>query len=147
MSTGWLEEKLLSPHPQLHCRPLASLLSVPSNFAKVTMTAFRKARKRNNADVIAAQCSRVLLDLRRDTGETQAQVAKRLRMTESMISRLESGTHVPSLKTLCRIADAFDRELEIAFHEHEHTHADGTRHSHPHHHLDPDHRHTHGGKK
>ncbi len=113
----------------------------------MTMTALRKARKHNNADVIAAQCSRVLLGLRKHTGETQAQVAKRLRMTESMISRLESGTHVPSLKTLCRIADAFDRELEIAFHEHEHTHADGTRHSHPHHHLDPDHRHIHGDKK
>jgi transcriptional regulator with XRE-family HTH domain len=28
-------------------------------------------------------------------------------MTESMISRLERGDHVPSLKTLCRIADAF----------------------------------------
>ena len=111
------------------------------------MMAVGKACKRNNADVIAAQCSRVLLGLRNHTGETQAQVAKRLRMTESMISRLESGTHVPSLKTLCRIADAFDRGLEIAFHEHEHTHADGTRHSHPHHHLDPDHRHTHRDRK
>lgn len=111
------------------------------------MTALSKSRRRNNAHAIAGQCSRVLLGLRKHTGETQAQVAKRLRMTESMISRLESGTHVPSLKTLCRMADAFDRELEIAFHEHEHIHADGTRHSHPHHHLDPDHRHVHGDEK
>ena len=42
---------------------------------------------------------------------TQKQLATRLRMTESMISRLERGDHVPSLKTLCRIADAFDRHL------------------------------------
>ena len=64
-------------------------------------------------------------------------------MTESMISRLERGDHVPSLKTLSRIAEAYGRRLEIVFHEHEHEHADGTRHTHPHHHDDPDHRHTH----
>ena len=68
-------------------------------------------------------------------------------MTESMISRLERGDHVPSLKTLCRIADAFGRRLEIVFHEHEHVHADGTRHTHPHSHYDPDHQHDHGGDK
>jgi transcriptional regulator with XRE-family HTH domain len=67
-------------------------------------------------------------------------------MTESMISRLERGDHTPSLRTLCRIADAFDRRLEIVFHEHEHTHADGTRHSHPHGHIDPGHRHPHEGE-
>ena len=70
-----------------------------------------------------------------------------VKLAKSMISRLESGDHVPSVKTLCRIADAFGRRLEIAFHEHEHEHADGTRHSHPHSHLDPDHRHRHGAKK
>jgi DNA-binding XRE family transcriptional regulator len=58
-------------------------------------------------------------------------------MTESMISRLEHGDHVPSLKTLCRIAGAFGRHLEIVFHEHEHVHAEGTRHVHPHSHYDP----------
>jgi transcriptional regulator with XRE-family HTH domain len=101
----------------------------------------------NNAKSIAAECARTLLQLRSDSGETQQQLAKRLRMTESMISRLESGAHVPNLRTLCRIADVFGRQLEIVFHEHEHSHADGTRHSHPHHHLDPDHRHTHKRKK
>jgi len=98
----------------------------------------------NDSIVIAAQCARRLLELRAHTGETQKQLANRLRMTESMISRLESGDHVPSLRTLCRIADAFGRRLEIVFHEHEHEHADGTRHSHPHSHSDPDHQHHHG---
>ncbi|MBS0275632.1 MAG: helix-turn-helix transcriptional regulator [Proteobacteria bacterium] len=107
------------------------------------MPATRLSRRRNNAQSLAAQCARTLLDLRAHHGKTQLELAKRLRMTESMISRLESGKHVPSLRTLCRIADAFGRELKIVFHEHEHVHADGTRHSHPHHHLDPDHRHAH----
>lgn len=103
----------------------------------------RRSPRRNNAQALAAQCAKTLLDLRSHQGKTQSELAKKLRMTESMISRLESGKHVPNLRTLCRIADAFGRELEIVFHEHEHVHADGTRHSHPHHHLDPDHRHKH----
>jgi transcriptional regulator with XRE-family HTH domain len=101
----------------------------------------------NDARVLAEQCALRLLELRANATETQKQLAKRLKMTESMISRLESGDHVPSVKTLCRIADAFGRRLEIVFHEHEHEHADGTRHSHPHSHFDPDHRHKHGGKE
>ena len=98
----------------------------------------------NDSAAIAAQCARKLLELRASTGQTQRALAQRLNMTESMISRLERGDHVPSLKTLCRIADVFGLRLEIVFHKHEHMHVDGTRHSHPHGHLDPDHRHPHG---
>ena len=101
----------------------------------------------NDSIAIAAQCAQRLLELRVHTGETQKQLATRLRMTESMISRLERGDHVPSLRTLCRIADAFGRRLEIVFHEHEHEHADGTRHSHSHNHFDPDHQHDHGDER
>ncbi len=104
-----------------------------------------QTRSANDNSVIAAGCARKLAELRRDAGETQRQLALRLGMTESMISRLERGDHVPSLKTLARIADAFGRRLEIVFHQHEHVHADGTRHSHPHSHDDPDHRHSHRG--
>lgn len=69
----------------------------------------------NDSARLAADCAHQLLRLRADTGETQKQLATRLRMTESMISRLERGDHVPSLKTLCRIADAFARRLNIVF--------------------------------
>ena len=104
-------------------------------------------RRFNDSAALAAHCARQLLELRGHTGETQKQLAGRLEMTESMISRLERGDHVPSLKTLCRIADAFGRQLEIVFHEHEHRHADGTRHVHAHLHHDPDHRHDHGDEE
>ena len=106
-----------------------------------------RRRRSNDSAALAAECARKLLELRTHTGETQKRLATRLRMTESMISRLERGDHVPSLKTLCRIADAFGRRLEIAFHEHEHVHADGTRHVHPHGHHDPEHQHDHGDEK
>lgn len=94
---------------------------------------------------LAVHCANQLMELRSKHGETQKVLAKRLGMTESMISRLERGDHVPSLKTLCRIADAFGGKIEIIFHSHEHTHADGTRHSHPHVHdgSDPLHNHLH----
>jgi transcriptional regulator with XRE-family HTH domain len=98
----------------------------------------------NDSSAVARQCARKLFELRGQTGQTQKALAARLGMTESMISRLERGDHVPSLKTLCRIAEAFGRQLEIVFHAHEHVHADGTRHTHPHGHSDPDHRHEHG---
>lgn len=98
----------------------------------------------NDSAVLAAQCARRLLELRQHTGETQKKFAARVHMTESMVSRLERGDHVPSLATLCRIADGFERRLEIVFHEHEHTHDDGTRHTHPHDHADQGHRHEHG---
>jgi transcriptional regulator with XRE-family HTH domain len=97
-----------------------------------------------DSGAIAAQCARQLAVFRTETGETQKQLAVRLRMTESMISRLERGDHLPSLTTLCRIASAFGRRLEIVFHEHEHEHADGTRHTHPHRHDDGAHQHDHG---
>jgi transcriptional regulator with XRE-family HTH domain len=107
----------------------------------------KSRRRTNDSAVLAGQCARKLLELRQDTGETQKHLAARLRMTESMISRLERGDHVPSLKTLCRIADAFGRHLKIVFHEHEHLHADGTRHAHPHSHEDPEHQHDHGDEE
>jgi len=90
----------------------------------------KSGRRTNDSAVLAAQCARKLLELRQDTGETQRHLAARLRMTESMISRLERGDHVPSLKTLCRIADAFGRHLKIVFHARERLHGDGTRHDH-----------------
>jgi transcriptional regulator with XRE-family HTH domain len=91
-----------------------------------------------------ARVARQLAQLRAARGETQKQLAQRLGMTDSMISRLESGSHSPTLATLCRIAEGFGRRLEIAFHEHAHEHADGTRHSHVHGHADDAHRHEHG---
>lgn len=95
------------------------------------------------ASQAADQVGRLLADLRAAKGETQKQLAKRLGMTVSMISRLESGSHLPSITTLCRIAAGYGRRLEIVFHEHEHVHVDGTVHKHVHAHDDGAHRHDH----
>jgi transcriptional regulator with XRE-family HTH domain len=109
---------------------------------------FASLRKPPNAiDHVAKLFAHQLAELRAQRGETQKQLATRLGMTESMVSRLESGDHLPSIATLCRIANGFERRLEIAFHEHEHEHehehADGIRHKHVHGHDDFDHMHDH----
>jgi transcriptional regulator with XRE-family HTH domain len=94
---------------------------------------------------LAMRFAQQLAALRAQRGETQKQLAVRLGMTESMISRFETGAHLPSLTTLARIASAFDRRLEIMFHEHEHTRADGVRHTHAHAYDEFDHAHPHDG--
>jgi transcriptional regulator with XRE-family HTH domain len=97
--------------------------------------------------MLACQCAQKLLALRAATGETQRQAAARLHMTESMISRLERGDHVPSLTTLQRVAQAYGCRLEVVFRGDEHRHADGAVHSHPHDHEHTDHRHEHGAEE
>ena len=74
----------------------------------------------NDSAAIAGRCAARLFELREQSSETQKQLAARLQMTESMISRLERGDHVPSLTTLQRIAQAYGCRLEIVFHAHEH---------------------------
>ena len=50
-------------------------------------------------------------------GLTQAQLAKKIGTTQSVIARLESGTdkRTPSLELLARIASACDAELQLGF--------------------------------
>jgi len=95
--------------------------------------------------MLACQCAQKLVALRAGTGETQRQAAARLQMTESMVSRLERGDHVPSLTTLQRIAQAYGCRLEIVFHMH--AHADDTIDAHPHDRDDPDHQHGRGAEQ
>jgi HTH-type transcriptional regulator / antitoxin HipB len=90
-------------------------LRIFANITCMARSASARARRANDSARLAAHCAHQLLRLRADTGETQKQLAARLQMTESMISRLERGDHLPSLKTLCRIADAFALRVSIVF--------------------------------
>ena len=49
-----------------------------------------------------------LKDLRRAQNLTQAQVAERSGLPQSHISRLEAGQHSPSLRTVEKLAHAFN---------------------------------------
>lgn len=71
---------------------------------------YEEARR---AYVLAQQ----LREIRVARGLSQADLAKKLRTTQSAISRLEMGDMPPSLRTLTRIGDALGLELVIAYRE------------------------------
>jgi ribosome-binding protein aMBF1 (putative translation factor) len=52
---------------------------------------------------------------RADAGLSQAQLARRMRTTQSTIARLESGRGQPSTRTLGRLAKATGHRLKISF--------------------------------
>ena len=52
------------------------------------------------------ELARSLIGLRIERGLTQQDVAQKMNTTQSVISRLESGSANPSLATLKRLADA-----------------------------------------
>lgn len=53
--------------------------------------------------------------LREARGITQAEMAARMRTTQSAIARLESGGTYPTLSTLERVSDALGAELVVEF--------------------------------
>ena len=61
------------------------------------------------------ELARLLIEARTGAGLTQAQLAKRMKTTQSVVARLESGRVHPSTKTLERIARATGTRLRISF--------------------------------
>lgn len=53
-------------------------------------------------------------DRRTELGISQAELARRARMTQSQVSKLELGGTVPTLPLLARLAEALDASLNIA---------------------------------
>jgi predicted transcriptional regulator len=56
---------------------------------------------------------RALLEARAKAGLTQAEVAKRMGTTQSVVARIESGRAAPNLKTLDRYARAVGRRIAV----------------------------------
>ena len=73
-----------------------------------------KARMLANSKVKAAydalgpefELARELIAARARAGLTQAEVARRMKTTQSAVARMESGRRVPSLNSLSRYAEA-----------------------------------------
>lgn len=55
----------------------------------------------------------ILLDARKESGITQAELAKRINATRSYISRMENGAITPSVGTFYRIMNALGLKIEI----------------------------------
>jgi ribosome-binding protein aMBF1 (putative translation factor) len=56
-----------------------------------------------------------IIKARASAGLTQEQLAKRMKTTQGAIARLESGTTLPSTRTLKRLAEATGHRLRIRF--------------------------------
>ena len=61
------------------------------------------------------ELARCLIETRARAGLTQAELAKRMKTTQSVVARLESGRVYPSTKTLERLARATGTRLRIVF--------------------------------
>ncbi len=72
--------------------------------------------KRNEFDeeAYAFYTGQLLLDARKDAHLTQAELAERLGVQKSYISRIENGSTVPSVATFYRILNALGLTVQIA---------------------------------
>ena len=61
------------------------------------------------------ELSRSLIDARTRARLTQSELAARMKTTQSVVARLESGRAHPSTKTLERVAKATGSRLRISF--------------------------------
>ncbi len=66
-----------------------------------------------------------LIRLRLAKGLTQEQLAKLLNTKQESIARLESGSSLPSLSTVRKVANALDAEVEINLRPRQHSVKDG----------------------
>ena len=66
-----------------------------------------------SAQRIARRVLESLIAARRKAGLTQSTVARRMGVPQPVVSRLELGSHSPTLTTLARYADAIGVRLEV----------------------------------
>lgn len=63
----------------------------------------------------AESLARLIIHKRTELGLTQADLAERMGTTASVVSRLESGQHSVTMKTLRRVAIALQSQLVVGF--------------------------------
>ena len=73
---------------------------------------YRKAYDELSEEFAIAQA---MVEARKRAGLTQTEMAKRIKTTQSVIARLESGSSLPSGRTLQRYARATGSRLEVRF--------------------------------
>lgn len=67
-----------------------------------------------NEELVRLRLSNQIKKIRLEKHLTQKDVAGKAQMPQSVIARIESGTHSFSLGTLNRIAKVFNKEVELA---------------------------------
>lgn len=70
-------------------------------------------RKAFSEEMSRLRLAHELRTIRQSRKMTQAQVAERAQMPQSVIARIESGTHSFSITTLHKIARVFDKQVGL----------------------------------
>lgn len=70
-------------------------------------------RAKFDEEAYAFYTSQILLDARKEAKITQSELAKRIHVTKSYISRIEKGLIIPSVATFYRIMNALGMRIEI----------------------------------
>lgn len=73
---------------------------------------FKKNWEKSKAEY---QLSQKIIELRIEKKISQVELAKKAKTTQAIISRIESSSANPSFKTLKRIGEAFNCDLDIGF--------------------------------
>ncbi len=61
------------------------------------------------------ELARQLINTRLKSGLSQGQLAEKMGTSQSTIARLESGSSLPSIRTLLKFAEATNSEFRISF--------------------------------
>lgn len=72
-------------------------------------------RKEYEATRVEFEIARAVIRARIEKGLTQAQLAKKVKTRQSVISRVEGAKTVPSLSFLKRLANALNTTLQVQF--------------------------------
>ena len=72
-------------------------------------------RLKFNEEAYAFYTGQILLEARKEAKITQSELAKRLKVTKSYISRIENGVINPSVATFYRIINALGMKVELSF--------------------------------
>ena len=70
-------------------------------------------RAKFDEEAYAFYTSQILLDARKEAKMTQSELAKRIHVTKSYISRIEKGLIIPSVATFYRIMNALGMRVEV----------------------------------
>jgi DNA-binding XRE family transcriptional regulator len=99
-----------SPIGSIHAEAMAKRAAHSAEY-RAAREEYARIRELRKTNPIAAH----LRERRFELGLTQREVAEAAGTSHSAISRLESGTHTPSLATLQKIAAVLDEELLVCF--------------------------------
>ena len=70
-------------------------------------------RAKFNEDAYEFYTSQILLDARKEAKMTQSELADKLNVTKSYISKIEKGVITPSVATFYRIMNALGMKVEV----------------------------------